>query len=102
MAYAGGVICAAVEYHGGAQAAAFGGIAEKIGRNTSEMCSRVGGTTHRPGDGLSALALTCRHCGQPLGGECLSLNLGLRLEGTLGCYPGGRKCRFVRPRAFKL
>jgi glutamate dehydrogenase (NAD(P)+) len=42
IANAGGVICAAVEYHGGSEAAAFATIAEKIGRNTREVLRDVG------------------------------------------------------------
>lgn len=37
IANAGGVICAAVEYHGGGQAAAFAAIEEKVFRNTAEV-----------------------------------------------------------------
>ncbi len=37
IANAGGVICAATEYHGGNEAMAFAAIAEKIGRNTRAM-----------------------------------------------------------------
>jgi glutamate dehydrogenase/leucine dehydrogenase len=37
IANAGGVICAATEYHGGTEAGAFAAIAEKIGRNTRTM-----------------------------------------------------------------
>ncbi|MEW6328403.1 MAG: Glu/Leu/Phe/Val dehydrogenase [Thermodesulfobacteriota bacterium] len=37
IANAGGVICAAVEYHGGSQAAAFQTIEEKIRENTSQV-----------------------------------------------------------------
>jgi glutamate dehydrogenase/leucine dehydrogenase len=40
IANAGGVICAAVEYHGGSEAAAFEQIAEKIRRNTAEVLER--------------------------------------------------------------
>ena len=40
IANAGGVICAATEYHGGTEAAAFAAIAEKIGRNTSQCWNR--------------------------------------------------------------
>jgi glutamate dehydrogenase/leucine dehydrogenase len=40
IANAGGVICAAVEYHGGSQADAFEQIAEKIRRNTGEVLAR--------------------------------------------------------------
>lgn len=37
IANAGGVICAAAEFHGGTQAAAFASIREKINRNTHEV-----------------------------------------------------------------
>ncbi len=40
IANAGGVICAAVEYHGGSQAGAFDAIAERIKRNTAEVLER--------------------------------------------------------------
>ena len=40
IANAGGVICAAVEYHGGSEADAFEQIAEKIRRNTQEVLER--------------------------------------------------------------
>lgn len=40
IANAGGVICAAVEYHGGTQTAAFAQIAEKIRGNTQEVIRR--------------------------------------------------------------
>jgi len=41
IANAGGVICAAVEYHGGTQGAAFDTIAEKIGANTRAVLRRT-------------------------------------------------------------
>lgn len=41
IANAGGVICAAVEYHGGSQAQAMAAIEEKIGSNTAEMLERM-------------------------------------------------------------
>jgi len=37
IANAGGVICAAMEYHGASQSAAFAAIAEKLRRNTTEV-----------------------------------------------------------------
>ena len=37
IANAGGVICAAVEYHSGTKTAAFASIEDKISRNTTEM-----------------------------------------------------------------
>lgn len=40
IANAGGVICAAVEYHGGTQTAALAQIAEKIRNNTQEVLQR--------------------------------------------------------------
>lgn len=41
IANAGGVICAAVEYAGGNEAAAFSAIEEKIGRNTRRIIERA-------------------------------------------------------------
>ena len=41
IANAGGVICAAVEYRGGSESAAFGVIAEKVHRNTAEVLARA-------------------------------------------------------------
>ena len=41
IANAGGVICAAVEFHGGSQAQAFATIEEKIRRNTEETLERA-------------------------------------------------------------
>ncbi len=41
IANAGGVICAAVEYHGGTEVTALDEIAEKIARNTREVLGRV-------------------------------------------------------------
>jgi len=41
IANAGGVICAAIEYHGGGEAAAFAAIEEKIGRNTRLTLERA-------------------------------------------------------------
>lgn len=41
IANAGGVICGAVEYHGGTQADAFEQIGDKIRRNTSEVLRRA-------------------------------------------------------------
>jgi glutamate dehydrogenase/leucine dehydrogenase len=40
IANAGGVICAAVEYHGGSEAAAFEAIAQKVRRNTEAVLTR--------------------------------------------------------------
>jgi glutamate dehydrogenase/leucine dehydrogenase len=41
IANAGGVICAAVEYHGGTQSQAFAAIAEQIRANTAEMLAHM-------------------------------------------------------------
>jgi len=41
IANAGGVICAAVEYHGGGEVQAFETIAERISRNTRQMLERA-------------------------------------------------------------
>jgi glutamate dehydrogenase (NAD(P)+) len=41
IANAGGVICAAVEYHGGTQSQAFAVIEEKIRDNTREVLERA-------------------------------------------------------------
>ena len=48
IANAGGVICAAVEYHGGTEAAAFAAIAEKIGRNMSQVLEQASRTRSMP------------------------------------------------------
>lgn len=45
---AGGVICAAVEYHGGTEAAAFAAIVEKIGRNMSQVLEQASRTNSMP------------------------------------------------------
>jgi glutamate dehydrogenase (NAD(P)+) len=41
IANAGGVICAAVEYHGGSEAAAFAAIEEKVATNTAAVLDRA-------------------------------------------------------------
>jgi glutamate dehydrogenase (NAD(P)+) len=41
VANAGGVICAAVEYHGGTQAQALAAIEERIRANTQEVLERA-------------------------------------------------------------
>jgi glutamate dehydrogenase (NAD(P)+) len=41
IANAGGVICAAVEYQGGSEAAAFAAIAERIRSNTGTVLDRA-------------------------------------------------------------
>jgi glutamate dehydrogenase (NAD(P)+) len=48
IANAGGVICAAVEYHGGTEAAAFAAIAEKVGRNTRQMLEQAADARSTP------------------------------------------------------
>ena len=48
IANAGGVICAAVEYHGGTEAAAFAAIAEKIGRNMNQVLEQASRTRSMP------------------------------------------------------
>lgn len=49
IANAGGVICAAIEYHGGTQSGAFSAIEEKLRRNTDEVLgnARERGVTPR-------------------------------------------------------
>jgi glutamate dehydrogenase (NAD(P)+) len=56
IANAGGVICAAVEYHGGTEATAFAAIAEKIRRNTSEVLAQASRTLSTPRAAALALA----------------------------------------------
>jgi len=56
IANAGGVICGAVEYHGGTEATAFAAIAEKIGRNTSEMLAEMARTKMLPREAAVQLA----------------------------------------------
>ena len=41
VANAGGVICAAVEYHGGSEAQALATITQRIGANTTEVLQRA-------------------------------------------------------------
>ena len=53
---AGGVICAAVEYQGGTEAAAFAAIAEKIARNTREVLEQARARDMPPRDAAVALA----------------------------------------------
>ncbi len=45
---AGGVICAAVEYHGGTETRAFAAIEAKIRANTGEMLERLEKSTLLP------------------------------------------------------
>lgn len=56
VANAGGVICAAVEYHGGTQDAAFTAIREKIGHNTSLVLERAAREKITPRAAALALA----------------------------------------------
>jgi glutamate dehydrogenase (NAD(P)+)/glutamate dehydrogenase (NADP+) len=53
---AGGVICAAAEYHGGTQRRAFEEIQEKISRNTREVLTRSQDEKIEPRTAASALA----------------------------------------------
>jgi glutamate dehydrogenase (NAD(P)+) len=64
IANAGGVICAAVEYHGGTEAAAFAAIAEKIGRNTHEVLEQA--TRARATPRAAALDLAGRRVRQAM------------------------------------
>jgi len=57
IANAGGVICASVEYHGGAEAQAFAAIEEKIRRNTAEVLARAKAAGTPPRAAADALAL---------------------------------------------
>ena len=56
IANAGGVICAAVEYHGGTEAGALAAIAEKISRNTTEMLDRATAAGAAPREAATAMA----------------------------------------------
>lgn len=56
IANAGGVICAAIEYHGGSEASAFAAIAEKIGRNTRQMLQQAAATRGTPRAAATAMA----------------------------------------------
>lgn len=58
IANAGGVICAAMEYRGASQTAAFDTIAEKLRQNTSEVLSRVRQGEVLPRDAALDLAAT--------------------------------------------
>jgi glutamate dehydrogenase (NAD(P)+) len=53
---AGGVICAAIEYHDGTQSQAFAAIREKISANTAEVLQRARKTGCRPRDAAVAMA----------------------------------------------
>ncbi len=56
IANAGGVICAAVEFHQGSEAAAFAEIDDKIRRNTREVLDRAQRKQERPRTSAMALA----------------------------------------------
>ena len=56
IANAGGVICAAIEYHGGGEQAAFAAIGEKIGRNTRLTLERAHNLRAPPLDAAMGLA----------------------------------------------
>ena len=56
IANAGGVICAAVEFHGGSEAAAFAEIDDKIRRNTREVLERARGENELPRTSATMLA----------------------------------------------
>ena len=58
IANAGGVICAAVEYHGGSEAAAFAAIDEKIRANTRAVLDRIEAGEALPRAAALALATT--------------------------------------------
>lgn len=58
IANAGGVICAAMEYHGASQTAAFDTIAEKLRRNTSEVLTAVRNNGVLPREAALDLAAT--------------------------------------------
>ena len=56
IANAGGVICAAMEYHGATQSAAFQAIEEKVRHNTEQVLKRVKEQSMLPRDAAVALA----------------------------------------------
>lgn len=56
VANAGGVICAAVEYHGGSEAQALATITRRIGANTTEILSRVAGGGETPREAALGIA----------------------------------------------
>ena len=56
IANAGGVICAAVEFHGGSEAAAFEAIEEKITRNTREVLEAMKTSGAQPREAAILLA----------------------------------------------
>jgi len=56
IANAGGVICAAMEYHGAGRSAAFAAIAEKIRANTEQVFKKMAADKTLPRDAALALA----------------------------------------------
>jgi len=58
IANAGGVIAAAVEYHGGSETVAFNTIAEKIGSNTRAVLEKVWADGLMPRESAERLART--------------------------------------------
>lgn len=56
IANAGGVICAAVEYHGGTQSAAFATIEEKIRKNTEQCLEKAKNSGNTPRQAAQDLA----------------------------------------------
>lgn len=58
IANAGGVICAAMEYRGASQAAAFDAIAEKLRQNSEEVLERVAKNGMLPRDAAMEMAVS--------------------------------------------
>jgi glutamate dehydrogenase (NAD(P)+) len=58
IANAGGVICAAMEYHGASQSQAFAAIEERIRTNTRQVLEAMGGNGVRPREAAIRLAET--------------------------------------------
>ena len=56
VANAGGVICAAVEYHGGSETQALSTITERIGANTTEVLKRAAASGQLPRDAAMEIA----------------------------------------------
>ena len=56
IANAGGVICAAVEYHGGSQSQAMATIEEKIRTNTADVLARLQQGNVNPREAAVALS----------------------------------------------
>ncbi len=56
IANAGGVICAAVEYHNGSETAALDAIVEKVQRNTEQVLSRAKDTGTTPREAATHIA----------------------------------------------